>query len=130
MWRSRFAFVLAVVLGIDPYGCSAQVGEHVAKAEPIHQSVVIKNRKVDERQKVIRVSQGDAVELAFTGDEAAELHLHGYDEFVSVEPGKSAILRIEATIAGRFPIEAHAFGKAGGRRHAHLVILYLEVYPR
>ena len=50
------------------------------------------------------------VELEFTGDEAAELHLHGF--------------------AGRFPLEAHAFGGGGGRRHMHSVVLYLEVLPR
>jgi hypothetical protein len=129
--RSRFTLVLASALAIDPYGWSEQVCEHVANAaEPIHQSIVIKKRKVDARLNVIHVSQGDTVELEFASDEAAELHLHGYDKFVSVEPGELAVLRIEATIAGRFPLEAHAFGKAGGRKHAHLVILYLEVYPR
>ena len=39
-------------------------------------------------------------------------------------------VRIEATIAGRFPLEAHAFGTGGGRLHMHSVVLYLEVLPR
>jgi len=129
--RSRFAPVVACVLVIDPLGCNERVWEHAANAaEAVRDSIVITNRKVDAKQSVIRVAQGDTVELEFTGDEAAELHLHGYDMLVSLEPGRPAVLRIEAKIAGRFPLEAHAFGTKGGRRHMHSVILYLEVLPR
>jgi hypothetical protein len=129
--QSRFASVLAGALAIGPYGWTELRCEHPANAaEPTRQSIVIKNRKVDARQNIIRVSQGDIVELEITSDEAAELHLHGYNKLVSVEPGRLVVMRIEATIAGRFPLEAHAFGKTGGRKHAHIVILYLEVYPR
>jgi hypothetical protein len=106
--------------------------ETARTAEPVRFAVAIKNRKVDAAQKQIRVRQGDVLELAFTSDERAELHLHGYDRLLTVEPGAPAILRLEARIAGRFSIEAHGFGDgSGGRRGSgHVVLLYLEVYPR
>ena len=127
----RIVFVVAGMLAIDPVGWSEPPWEHAAyAAEPVRQSIVIRNRKVDGGPNVIRVAQGDTVELEFTGDEAAELHLHGYDRLVTLAPGRPAVLRIEATIAGRFPLEAHAFGTGGGRRHMHSVVLYLEVLPR
>jgi len=127
----RIVFVVAGLLAIDPIGWSERPWEHAAyAAEPVRQSIVIRNRKVDGGPNVIRVAQGDTVELEFTGDEAAELHLHGYDRLITLAPGRPAVLRIEATIAGRFPLEAHAFGTGGGRRHMHSVVLYLEVLPR
>ena len=127
----RIVFVVAGLLAIDPVGWSERAWKHAAHAaEPVRQSIVIRNGKVDGGQNVIRVAQGDTVELEFTGEEAAELHLHGYDRLVMLQPGRPAVLRIEATIAGRFPLEAHAFGGGGGRRHMHSVVLYLEVLPR
>ena len=102
--------------------------------EPVRYSIAIKNRKVDASVERIRVAQGDVLELEFTSDERAELHLHGYDELVTVAPGVPAVLRLDANIAGRFSIEAHNFaGNASGRRasaRSHEVLLYLEVYPR
>ena len=79
---------------------------------------------------VIRVTRGDALELEFSTDEAAELHLHGYDKLIKVAPAAPALLRLDATIAGRFSIEAYGFAsdKSGQRRH--IVLLYLEVHPR
>jgi FtsP/CotA-like multicopper oxidase with cupredoxin domain len=100
-------------------------------AEPVRFSIVIRNRKVDAAQQRIRVTQGDVVELAFASDEPAELHLHGYDRLVTVAPNAPAVLRLDANVAGRFSIEAHRFG--GGARkqgRGHVVLLYLDVYPR
>src|SRR6516162_11935803 len=55
-------------------------------AEPQRFVVSIKSRKVEPAQKLIRVTRGDAVELEFSTDEEAELHLHGYDRLIKVEP--------------------------------------------
>ncbi len=107
-------------------------------------SVAINQRRVAAAMRVLRVAQGDTVEITIASDEEAELHLHGYDILVSLEPGKPAILRFEAKFAGRFAIEAHRFGPPGGpgeasgspggrgdaRRQREITLLYLEVYPR
>ena len=127
--RLATVLLLALVLWCGAGSISNEFG--AVAAEPVRASVAIKNRKVDADRKTIRVIQGDAVELTFTSDEAAELHLHGYDRTLEVAPGRRAVLTIDAKIAGRFSIEAHRFGAGapGGRKH-HVVLLYLEVHPR
>jgi FtsP/CotA-like multicopper oxidase with cupredoxin domain len=104
--------------------------EPAKTAEPVRFSIAIKNRKVDAAQKRIRAKQGDVLELTFTSDEPAELHLHGYDKLVTVAPNAPAVLRLDAKIAGRFPIEAHKFGTGSQSKGGHVALLYLEVYPR
>jgi hypothetical protein len=99
-------------------------------AEPRRFAVTIKNGKVEPAQKLIRVTRGDAVELEFSTDEEAELHLHGYDRLIKVEPAMPTVLHLDATIAGRFPIEAHGFASGRGGQRGHVVLLYLEVHPR
>jgi hypothetical protein len=102
---------------------------------PIRISVALKNRTLaNPTQKYIRLTQGDVLELVFTTDEFAELHLHGYDLYLNIEPGTPSTLRIDATISGRFPLESHRFGKANTEprvgAHDHIVLLYLSIYPR
>jgi len=103
-----------------------------AAAEPMRFAIAIKNRKADVAQQQIRVRQGDTVELSFTSDEPAELHLHGYDKLLMVAPDAPAVLRFPASIAGHFSVEAHAFGINRGRASGqiHVVLLYFDVYPR
>lgn len=95
-------------------------------------AITIKNRKVDAAQKLVTVTRGDTLELEFTTDEAAELHLHGYDKLIKIAPSAPAVLRVDANIAGRFSVEAHGFGagKSGRSGPRHIVLLYLEVHPR
>jgi len=97
-----------------------------------HFSFAIKQRKLDAADNVVRVVKGDTVELVFTGDEPAELHMHGYDiklDLKANEPGK---IQFTATIAGRFPLEVHRFGTGtkAGRSHITGPLLYVEVLPR
>jgi len=93
-------------------------------------AIAIKNRRIDPAWRELRVRQGDSVELTFTSDEAAELHLHGYDQFLGVVPNVPATLRVDAKTAGRFSLEAHGFGSNAARGGSHVVLLYLEVHPR
>jgi hypothetical protein len=129
--QSRLAWALlagAMAFAVVP--TSAQ--QAAPTAAPVQRiAIVIKGRKVDAAQQRIRVPHKDTVELAFTSDEKAELHLHGYDRLLTVEPGATAVMRLEAAIAGRFSLEAHSFGGGDARgRRGHVVLLYLEVYPR
>jgi hypothetical protein len=93
-------------------------------------SFTIKNRKVDGARQRIPVLQGDVVQLVFKSDEAVELYLHGYDEVLNLEPNVATAMFFQANIAGRFPIEAHGFGSTGSREGRHVVLLYLDAYPR
>jgi len=71
--------------------------------------------------QTLAVTHGDTVAIEFRSDEEVTLHLHGYDHEVTVPAGGRATLRLEAGIAGRFPIESHGGG--------HATLLYLEVRP-
>jgi hypothetical protein len=131
--RRRGLALLAglAVIAAGPWTAPAQQtlpSEAAKSAEPVRFSIAIKNRKVDAKR--IRAKQGDVLELTFTSDEPAELHLHGYDKLVTVEPNAPAVLRLDAKIAGRFPIEAHKFGTGSQSKSGHVALLYLEVYPR
>jgi hypothetical protein len=90
--------------------------------------LVISERKVQREEKTIRVTQGESIELVWQSDEAAELHLHGYDISFEVSPEAPAIVTFEAHATGRFPITSHGFG--GEQGHGHEALLYIEVYPR
>jgi hypothetical protein len=108
-------------------------GSAAETVKPIRISVPIKNRALaNPVQKDIRITQGDVLELVFTTDESAELHLHGYDIYLNVEPGTPAVLRVDAKFAGRYPLESHRFGSAVAeqRAHGHIVLLHVSVYPR
>jgi hypothetical protein len=126
--------LIALLIGMPAAQWPAPFSPPAARAaDPIRISVAIKNRALaNQVQKFIRVTQGDLLELIFTSDEAAELHLHGYDLHLGVEPGVPAVLRVDAKIAGRFPLESHRFGSATGGQaaHDHLTLLHLDVYPK
>jgi len=87
----------------------------------------IENRKVVAPSETIRITEGDVIELRWTSDEPASLHLHGYDVEVHVRPDEPAVMVIEAYATGRFPITSHGWGEGG---HGHDELAYLEVYPR
>lgn len=92
--------------------------------------LVISERKVQLEEKTIRVTQGESIELVWTSDEAAELHLHGYDISFEVSPQAPAVVTFKAHATGRFPITSHGFGAEKGQGHGHEALLYLEVYPQ
>ena len=74
------------------------------------------------RRAVVRVRQGDSVELRWTSDTATELHLHGYDREAHATVDGEAVISFVADATGRFPIEAHGLGDR--------TVLYVEVLPR
>jgi hypothetical protein len=72
----------------------------------------------------LRVKRGDQIELRWSVDAPAELHLHGYNIETRARPGSMTVLTFVARATGRFPVETH---DAQGR---HRVLLYVEVHPR
>ena len=118
------------LIGLVVFGPLSSQSETYS-TEPARFSIVIKSRKVDTSGRTIRTTQGMDVEINFTANEAVELHLHGYDQLLTVKPGSVAVMRLHAKIAGRFAIEGHHFGSGAGgtRSRGHTVLLYLEVHP-
>lgn len=64
------------------------------------------------------VALGADVRIEITSDVADELHLHGYDLELELEPGEPGVLEFTADIEGRFELETHDLG---------LQLLQLEV---
>jgi hypothetical protein len=113
----------ATVIGSISLG-SLDVPSQVSSAEAERFSIVIRGRS--------GATQGAMLELSFAADESVELHLHGYDRHLTVRPGEETVMRLDAKIAGRFPIEAHRFGDPAGASpsRGHVVLLYLEIHPQ
>lgn len=64
------------------------------------------------------VAFGADVRIEVTSDVADELHLHGYDLELELEPGEPGVMEFTADIEGRFELETHDLG---------LQLLQLEV---
>ena len=90
-------------------------------------TLAIVQRQLGDGEPTIRVKQGETVELVWRSDEAAALHLHGYDIEWTVEPGTESVLRFDASTAGRFPVTSHGF--SGEHAESHRPLLYIEVHP-
>ena len=87
----------------------------------------VRNGKIVSDATVIKVVQGDQVEIVWTSDQTITLHLHGYDIETSVAAGQAMTMSFEAYATGRFPITSHGHG---GQDHGHATLIYLEVHPR
>ncbi len=120
-----FAFV-SIIFGSSLSPAAPQQTEHAADAEA-RIEVRIENRKVIGAH-VIRVTQGQLVEMVWTTDEAAELHIHGYDIRFEISPDTPAEVSFTAHATGRFAVTSHGFG--GQHGHGHDTLVYIEVYPK
>ncbi len=60
-----------------------------------------------EAERRYEVSFGDTVELRVTSDVADEVHLHGYDLYLQLQPGAEAVLTFEANLPGVWEAELH-----------------------
>lgn len=65
----------------------------------------VKAKKLVAGDETMKVNKDDTVVIKITSDEAEELHVHGYDRSVELEPNKQATLTFVANASGRFPIE-------------------------
>ena len=106
-------------IAAEPGGASA---DDVRRFE-----ITIQDRNVVRDSDVIRIKQGDEVELVWITDEVASLHLHGYDIELDITPEAPSVMAFKAHATGRYPITSHGFGE---HQHGHETLLYVEVYPR
>ncbi len=112
--RQRTVFVMLLALIAVPS----------AGAEPRVIELALRNGRLPEDRRVVRVSQGDEVTLRWTTDRPLTVHLHGYDIETKLSPGTSVSTRFTARATGRFAIEVH------GDRGEERIVAYLEVHPR
>ena len=101
--------------------------DRVFAADPRGFEVALAGGRLAVGPKVIRVLEGETVEIRWNTDTPAEVHLHGYDIETPVTPDAPATMTFEAFATGRFPITLHG---SGDNAYAHGTLLYLEVLPR
>ena len=106
---------------------AAQQQTDDATNETVRIEIRIENRKLV-GDRVIRLTQGQRVEIVWITDEAAELHMHGYDIRIEISPDGPAEMAFTAHATGRFPVTSHGFGDERG--HGHDTLAYIEVHPR
>ena len=140
-WIPTLALFTGAVLALAA-GCADSSPPPPAE-DPVFE-LTIAEGQVGIEGETIRVVQGQQVTLHWTTDEAAEIHLHGYDVVASLVPGTPSTLSFRAEATGRFPITVHHFGPAPGSDHEHgdhahdtgtseegeKTLLYVEVHPR
>jgi heme/copper-type cytochrome/quinol oxidase subunit 2 len=61
--------------------------------------------QVQTAERRVKVPLGSQVRLEVTADRADEVHLHGYDRKVDIEPGTPAVLEFQADTPGVFEVE-------------------------
>ena len=124
----KTAQLLTFTALISGFGLSlAEPQEEEAEAEPdVRVEVHIVNREVVGDQ-LIRVTQGQIVEMIWVTDEETQVHIHGYEIHIPASPDNPAKVTFEAHATGRFPVTSHGYGDDYGKMHQ--MLLYFEVYP-
>lgn len=58
----------------------------------------------------VTVQQGDRVRIVVTSDQSDEVHVHGYDETVDLEPDEPGTVEFTADQPGLYEVETHDSG--------------------
>jgi plastocyanin len=74
-------------------------------------NITVANGKVNPSGSSIKVKAGQTVLITAVSDAADEVHVHGYDKQLPLQPGKPASVKFTATMKGTFEIETHESGK-------------------
>lgn len=117
--RSAIVYALLLMVGFAA----------TAAAEEVNFDLKIDQGRVPPNMRIIRVKQGDTVNLRWASDGLVVLHLHGYDIEQTVRPGAVAEMKFTARAAGRFAI-LRGVPKSGGGHTHEAPIVTLEVRPR
>ena len=113
--RRAWSMLVATVVAFVAIGA--------ARGEPLHFDLELKDGRLPEGQRLVRVRQGDEVTLKWTTDRPFTLHLHGYDLEARLVPQTPVEMRFTARATGRFPLEIHGPG-------TERTVGHLEVHPR
>jgi heme/copper-type cytochrome/quinol oxidase subunit 2 len=91
---------------------TAGAGSATTKAADGAQTVqvTVTGTKVETAERRVKVPLDGRVRLEVTADRADEVHLHGYDRKVDIEPGTPAVLEFTADAPGVFEVELEDAG--------------------
>jgi heme/copper-type cytochrome/quinol oxidase subunit 2 len=67
--------------------------------------ITVTGNDVQTAERRVKVPLDGKVRLEVTADRADEVHLHGYDRKVDLEPGTPAVLEFTADVPGVFEVE-------------------------
>jgi len=115
--------VLRLATGMAAILVATTARSLLAQTPKIHNfDLAIRQRRIANNMQTLRVDQGERVVIHWVSDEAVEVHLHGYDIALNLQPETTVTMDFIATVAGRYPISGHGFD--------HHALVYLEVQPR
>ena len=72
--------------------------------------IAVTGTKVQTAERRVKIPLDAKVRLEVTADRTDEVHLHGYDRKVDIEPGKPAVLEFTADVPGVFEVELEEAG--------------------
>jgi predicted small secreted protein len=87
-------------------------------AVPTRIGVTVSRNRISPEPSVHRVHLGDRVQLTVTSDKPDQVHLHGYDKEIAIQPGTPGTIDFVANVPGIFEVETHK---------TNLQLLQLEV---
>jgi hypothetical protein len=93
----------------------------VPAPKPQFETIRLAAGEVRGGERRIRVQKDEIARIEVRSDAPDEIHLHGYDVYKDVAPGKPARFRVKADVEGVFELEAHDLG--------HVIIGTLVVEP-
>lgn len=70
-------------------------------------NITIDGKQVDPAPSRTKVPVNSKVRLTVSSDVANEIHVHGYDIYKDVAPGKPAVITFKADQKGLFEVETH-----------------------
>jgi hypothetical protein len=122
--RAGFAILVLAVLtglyaGLRHYGARQH---HQPEDRSISFGLAVAPPQSGTISPTLIAHRGDKVTILIRSELVGDLHLHGYDREVALEPGARASLAFQANRTGQFPIELH--GPAG--RHPDIAKLVVE----
>jgi hypothetical protein len=62
------------------------------------------------RERTLRFTEGQTVRFRARSETQEEIHVHGYERYVDLPPGKTVDVSFRASITGIFEIELHGSG--------------------
>jgi heme/copper-type cytochrome/quinol oxidase subunit 2 len=97
----------AAAITAGPAG-SATTAAGAAGAQTVQ--VTVTGTDVQTAERRVKVPLDGKVRLEVTADRTDEVHLHGYDRKVDIEPGRPAVLEFTADVPGVFEVELEEAG--------------------
>lgn len=104
--------LLVVLLGLFVVltGCGGDDRTAAGSTDPVTVELAITDDRADPDVQRIDITEGAEVTVHVTSDAAAEVHVHGFDEYVHLaKPGTGSVTFI-ADQTGVFDIETHDTG--------------------